>query len=279
MVFMKFKLNLPVIFIIMNVINNPTHATPRVIDRTKLCDAALNNPAKTGELVLSNAKPTPTPMMLELYGAGMATNVAQRLNDLDRDFGELVGTIAYDIFWARPGLSTRDKSLVTVASLIALNKEEQIRIHMNGFLNAGGTKEALAATLMQLALTVDTSVTSNAQAVLRDVLASRSVDVTIVDTISHELIDYSATQDTHSSSTNMAILNTEHLSRRDLLLILVSAAVAIGNQNRTVETMQYYFSMGGQIDDLKNALIHQIVYCGFPAAMNGFAALKATTQR
>ncbi len=279
MVFMKFKLNLPVIFIIMNLINNPTHATPRVIDRTKLCDAALNNPAKTGELVLSNAKPTPTPMMLELYGTGMATNVAQRLNDLDRDFGELVGTIAYDIFWARPGLSTRDKSLVTVASLIALNKEEQIRIHMNGFLNAGGTKEALAATLMQLALTVDTSVTSNAQAVLRDVLASRSVDVTIVDTISHELIDYSATQDTHSSSTNMAILNTEHLSRRDLLLILVSAAVAIGNQNRTVETMQYYFSMGGQIDDLKNALIHQIVYCGFPAAMNGFAALKATTQR
>jgi 4-carboxymuconolactone decarboxylase len=32
--------------------------------------------------------------------------------------------------WARPGLARRDRSLITVAALIALNRPEQLRSHM-----------------------------------------------------------------------------------------------------------------------------------------------------
>src|SRR5581483_8403101 len=78
--------------------------------------------------------PSKSHMMDELYGKEVADKVYNRLQELDPELNEVVQKIAYDHFWARPGLNIRDKSLVTVASLIAMGKEEQTKIHMNGFL-------------------------------------------------------------------------------------------------------------------------------------------------
>ena len=34
------------------------------------------------------------------------------------------------MFWERPGLSKRDRSLITVSALVALNRTEQLRLHL-----------------------------------------------------------------------------------------------------------------------------------------------------
>lgn len=91
-------------------------------------------------------------MMTALYGASYAERAVQRLEDLDPEFNRIGQEVAYDFFWSRKGLGIRDKSLITVAALVAMGKEEQTRAHMRGFLHVGGTAAELRNALIHLAL-------------------------------------------------------------------------------------------------------------------------------
>jgi 4-carboxymuconolactone decarboxylase len=53
--------------------------------------------------------------------------------------------------WARPGLSPRDRSLVTVAALIAGGKAEQLRFHLGRAMDAGMTRDEVAEAVTHLA--------------------------------------------------------------------------------------------------------------------------------
>jgi 4-carboxymuconolactone decarboxylase len=53
--------------------------------------------------------------------------------------------------WARPGLSLRDRELITVSVIAALGRERQLRLHLRGALNAGLSREELIETFMHLA--------------------------------------------------------------------------------------------------------------------------------
>lgn len=90
--------------------------------------------------------------MMELYGAGYSKQVFDRLHFLDRELNDLIQRIPYDQFWSREGLSTRDKSLITIAALTALGRDEQIQIHMRGFLKSVGTMNELRNALIHLAI-------------------------------------------------------------------------------------------------------------------------------
>ena len=89
-------------------------------------------------------------VMKRLYGAQYAEEVEKRLNELSPTFSSIVQSIAYDQFWAREGINIREKSLITIAALVAQGKEEQTKIHMRGFLESGGKLEELEATLIHL---------------------------------------------------------------------------------------------------------------------------------
>ncbi|EKD51577.1 MAG: hypothetical protein ACD_62C00225G0001 [uncultured bacterium] len=91
-------------------------------------------------------------VMRQLYGAEFARTVANRLEELSSKFHRVAVGVAYAMFWSDPVLSTREKSLVTIAALVAQGKEEQTRIHMRGFLESGGTVVELEAALLHLAI-------------------------------------------------------------------------------------------------------------------------------
>ncbi len=57
----------------------------------------------------------------------------------------------YGDVWERPELSKRDRSLVTVAALIALNRPEQLRSHLIRARENGVTQEELVETITHLA--------------------------------------------------------------------------------------------------------------------------------
>jgi 4-carboxymuconolactone decarboxylase len=73
----------------------------------------------------------------------MAT-VAPEFAKLTRDF--LFGDI-----WERPGLSQRDKSLITVTCLVALNRIEQVEFHLRKAFENGLAKEELVAAITHIA--------------------------------------------------------------------------------------------------------------------------------
>ncbi len=64
---------------------------------------------------------------------------------------ELTDNVLYADIWERPELSKRDRSLVTVAALIALNRPDQLRSHLGIALKNGVTEEELIETITHLA--------------------------------------------------------------------------------------------------------------------------------
>lgn len=58
-------------------------------------------------------------------------------------FQELATEFAWGMVWSRSGLSLRDRSLVTLAQCIALNRPNEIKIHLRGAVRNGITKTEL----------------------------------------------------------------------------------------------------------------------------------------
>jgi 4-carboxymuconolactone decarboxylase len=58
------------------------------------------------------------------------TRAQQLMGDIAPKMAELTDTVLFGDIWERPQLSKRDRSLVTVSALIALNRPEQLRYHL-----------------------------------------------------------------------------------------------------------------------------------------------------
>lgn len=66
-------------------------------------------------------------------------------------FGELTDEVLFGDIWERPGLSKRDRSLITVAALVALYRLEQLPIHLAKAREHGVTDDELIEALTHLA--------------------------------------------------------------------------------------------------------------------------------
>ena len=87
-----------------------------------------------------------------LHGMSNEPSVAQKLiGDFAPKLLELTDNVLFGDVWERPGLSKRDRSLITVASLVALNRIEQLRFHLPHAVENGVTVEELAETITPLA--------------------------------------------------------------------------------------------------------------------------------
>lgn len=67
------------------------------------------------------------------------------------EFFALVTQFVFGMFWARPNLDLRSRSLCTVAQLAALGRTEELKAHLLGARNLGIAREELIEVLMQTA--------------------------------------------------------------------------------------------------------------------------------
>jgi 4-carboxymuconolactone decarboxylase len=90
------------------------------------------------------ASPAPEP--------GTQPTPAQRLmGDIAPKLTELTDGVLFGDVWERPQLSKRDRSLVTVSALIAMNRPEQLRSHLARARENGVTQDELIETITHLA--------------------------------------------------------------------------------------------------------------------------------
>ena len=87
---------------------------------------------------------------------------------------EYTEKLIYGDVWERPDLSKRDRSLVTVAALIASYRPEQLSVHLGRALDNGLTKEELAEAITHLAFYSGWPSAMTAADVLTKVLESRA---------------------------------------------------------------------------------------------------------
>ena len=87
----------------------------------------------------------------------------------------LVESPLYDRVWEDPDLSKRDRSLVTVAALVAMNSPEQLRGHLWRALDNGVKQEELIELITHLAFYCGWPNAGSAAVVAKEVFAERGV--------------------------------------------------------------------------------------------------------
>lgn len=99
---------------------------------------------------------------------------AQRLlGDVAPKLAQLTDDVLFGDVWERPGLSPRDRSLVTVSALIAMNRPDQLRSHMARARDNGVSKDELVETLTHLAFYAGWPNAVTAAGVAREVFANK----------------------------------------------------------------------------------------------------------
>ena len=79
------------------------------------------------------------------------TRAQELLGDTAPELVRLTDEVLFGQVWADPGLSQRDRSLVTVAALVSLGRTEQLRSHLRRAMDNGLSKDELVHAITHLA--------------------------------------------------------------------------------------------------------------------------------
>lgn len=72
--------------------------------------------------------------------------------DFDLPFQNLITEAAWGHVWSRPGLSKRERSLITIALLAALGHDDEVAMHVRATANTGATREDVCEALLHVAI-------------------------------------------------------------------------------------------------------------------------------
>jgi 4-carboxymuconolactone decarboxylase len=91
------------------------------------------------------------PVRAQEPAGSQSTRAQQLMGDFAPKLAELTDTVLFGDVWERPGLSKRDRSLVTVSALIALNRPDQLRSHLVRARDNGVTQDEVVEAITHLA--------------------------------------------------------------------------------------------------------------------------------
>jgi len=97
----------------------------------------------------------------------------QLIGDFAPKLAELTDEVLFADVWERPELSKRDRSLITVAALIALHRPEQLRSHIRRALANGLSMEQITEVITHLAFYSGWPTAMSAIAIAKEVSAER----------------------------------------------------------------------------------------------------------
>jgi 4-carboxymuconolactone decarboxylase len=88
----------------------------------------------------------------EVLGKSYVEKSQAAVDDFSREFSEMLNTYCWNDVWNRPGLDRKTRSMLNLAMLAALNKEHELKLHINGALNNGLTKDQIKEVFLQVAI-------------------------------------------------------------------------------------------------------------------------------
>jgi 4-carboxymuconolactone decarboxylase len=124
-----------------------------------------------------NAPVRPRPAAVAVPAAAPADQPtpAQRLmGDFSPKLAQLTDDVLYGDVWARPQLSPRDRSLVTISALIAMNRPDQLRSHLVRARDNGVTEDEIVETITHLAFYAGWPSAVTAVSVAKEVFGKKS---------------------------------------------------------------------------------------------------------
>ncbi|HEY4324052.1 MAG TPA: 3-oxoadipate enol-lactonase [Mucilaginibacter sp.] len=119
---------------------------------------------------------------LSLYDLGMKTrrsvlgdehvNLAEaNKTAFDSDFQEYITNSAWGAIWSRPGLTKRERSMITIAVLAALKLDHELAMHIKATKSTGATPEDVKEVLMHTGVYAGVPVTNGAMKIAKEIFS------------------------------------------------------------------------------------------------------------
>jgi 4-carboxymuconolactone decarboxylase len=192
--------------------------------------------------------------------------------------------------WKRPGLAPRDRSIVTLAALIARNQTIEMSYHLNLALDNGVEPREISEIITHLAFYAGWSNAMSAVAVARDTFAARHIGTDHLPPVSVTLLPINEAAEAQrakfvreqfgSSFPGVVQYTTDVLFRdlwlrpdlapRDRSLVTVSALIANGQTAQLTPHLNRAMDNGLTQAQASEAITHLAFYVGWP---NVFSAM------
>lgn len=88
----------------------------------------------------------------EVLGEKHVNRSIENLNEFNSDFQNFISRFAWGEVWSRPGMPRHTRSLVTMAVLLALGREAELRMHIRACFNNGVTQDDLKELFLHCSL-------------------------------------------------------------------------------------------------------------------------------
>lgn len=220
------------------------------------------------------AEPRPSGPIQQRIAPGMAAYTDEVL------FGQV---------WPGSGLSQRDRSLVVVAALIAIDKPAQLRGHLGRALDNGVTPVEASGVLTHLAFYAGWPSAVVSLAVFDEVYTARDVDTAALAPFAARPAPTGpapVADDAFASGfarlTDTVIRDDlwrrTDLASRDRLLVTISALTALGEPDQIPGLIRLTSTAGLTRADVGEALTHLAFYVGWPRVTQALEVLEAVPE-
>jgi 4-carboxymuconolactone decarboxylase len=88
----------------------------------------------------------------EVLGDAYVDRSLANADAFSRPFQDLVSRYCWGDIWCREGLDRKQRSIVNISMIAALNRPHELKLHIRGALNNGLTREEIREVLMQVAV-------------------------------------------------------------------------------------------------------------------------------
>ena len=221
-------------------------------------------------------------------GREVATAAPQVVSTYDGSpyLGAIRNTVLYGEIWERPQLSKRDRSMITIAALQALSRE-QLRGHLGRALDNGLTQEEISEVILHVALYTGWPTGVTASRMAGELFQERELPIgeTIAAWEPPAIQPQSYTSGAYAAVPRLGELRNlllygdvwerSQLSKRDRSMITVALLQAIYASNQLRGHMgRALDEFGVAQEEISEVILHLAFYAGWPAAVNagGLAA-------
>ncbi len=111
----------------------------------------------------------------EVLGDAYVENALNSADEFSMPLQEYVTAHAWAASWARPGLEKKTRSMLNLAMLTALNRPHELKIHVNGALNNGVTKEEMREIFIHAAVYCGAPAALDSFRVAQEVFKARGI--------------------------------------------------------------------------------------------------------
>ena len=105
-----------------------------------------------------------------VLGDAHVTRSLENRTDLTTEFQNLITRYAWGEIWTRPGLPQHTRSLLTIGLMVALNRGDELRLHLKAAMKNGVTIEEIREVLLQCAIYCGVPAANSAFHIAKEVL-------------------------------------------------------------------------------------------------------------